>query len=71
MNFFAASFLESHNLSTNLFEKEKIYPLSSISNAITVFDNESGYFPIIETDEHGFNNPKGLYKKNGSERGVA
>ena len=26
--------------------------------------NESGFYPIIETDEHGFNNPKGLYKKN-------
>ena len=28
------------------------------------FANESGYYPIIKMDEHGFNNPKGLYKKN-------
>ena len=29
-----------------------------------MFTNESGYYPVIVTDEHGFNNPKGLYKKN-------
>jgi len=41
-----------------------IYPLGTISNSTTINDNESGYYPIIETDEHGFNNPKGLYIKN-------
>jgi hypothetical protein len=41
-----------------------IYPLGTISNSTTINDNESGYYPIIETDEHGFNNPKGLHKKN-------
>ena len=29
-----------------------------------VLPNEAGYFPIIETDEHGFNNTKGLYEIN-------
>jgi len=44
-------------------DKDKIFPLGGISNITTIFNNESGYFPIIETDEHGFNNPKGLYDK--------
>ena len=43
-------------------KKEKIFPLGTISNSFTVLGNESGYYPIINTDEHGFNNPKGLYK---------
>jgi len=42
----------------------RIYPLGGISNFTTILSNESGYYPIIETDEHGFNNPKGLYEKN-------
>ena len=42
----------------------RVFPLGGISNVTTIFQNESGYYPIIETDEHGFNNPKGLYKKN-------
>ena len=49
------------SISTN---KGTIYTLGGISNITTIFGNESGYFPIIEFDEHGFNNPKGLYKKN-------
>ena len=40
-----------------------IFPLGGISNSTTVGINESGYFPILKTDEHGFNNPKHLYKK--------
>ena len=42
----------------------RIYPLGGISNFTTILGNESGYYPIIETDEHGFNNPKGFYEKN-------
>lgn len=38
-----------------------IFNFGGISKSITIFDNKSGYYPIIETDEHGFNNPKGLY----------
>ena len=46
------------------YRNKKIFPLGSISNSFTVLGNESGYYPVIETDEHGFNNPKGLYKNN-------
>lgn len=45
-------------------QNKKIFPLGSISNSFTVLGNESGYYSVIETDEHGFNNPKGLYKNN-------
>ena len=44
--------------------KGRIYPFGGISNSTRIFNNESGYYPVIVTDEHGFNNPKGLYKKN-------
>ena len=54
-------FTRSNGLAT---KKGRIYPLGTISNSTTIFDNEAGYYPIIETDEYGFNNPKGLYNKN-------
>ena len=54
-------FRKSNGLATN---KGRIYPLGTISNATTTFTNESGYYPVIEMDEHGFNNPKGLYEEN-------
>ena len=38
-------------------KKGRIYPLGTISNSTTIFHKEAGYYPIIETDEHGFNNP--------------
>lgn len=38
-----------------------LFPLSGISNAKTLFDNESGEWQYFASDEHGFNNPKGLY----------
>jgi hypothetical protein len=41
-----------------------IFNLGGISNITTILSNESGYYPIIKTDEHGFNNPRGLYNKN-------
>jgi len=44
-------------------KKGKIYPLGSIPNALTINANQSGYYPISMSDEHGFMNPKGLYKK--------
>jgi hypothetical protein len=52
--------------------KGRIFPLGGISNRTTHFlphleqvqvDNKSGFFPVIEGDEYGFNNPKGLYQK--------
>lgn len=54
-------YTESNGLNSN---DGRIYPLGTISNSTTIFNNESGYYPIIETDEHGFNNPKGLYIEN-------
>ena len=48
----------------HLTNNDVIYNLGGISNITTFFINESGYYPIVETDEHGFNNPKGLYNKN-------
>jgi len=57
-NMFPASFRKSNGLTS---KKGRIYPLGTISNSITILSNESGYYPIIEADEYGFNNPKGLY----------
>lgn len=40
---------------------QQIVPLGGISNATTLFCNEGGEYIIYESDEHGLNNPKGLY----------
>ena len=45
-------------------ENGNIFPLAGISESTTLLLNESGFYPIIETDEHGFNNPRDLYKDN-------
>ena len=47
-----------------LSQSNSIISFGGISNITTILNNESGFFPVIVTDEHGFNNPKGLYKKN-------
>lgn len=60
-NVFPDKFILSNGLTAN---KGRIYPLGTISNSTTIFFNEAGYYPVIETDEHGFNNPKGLYEEN-------
>lgn len=39
----------------------KVYPLGSISGKTVVLCNENGEFIIDKNDEHGFNNPEGLY----------
>jgi len=36
-------------------------PLGGISNRTTVLCNESGEYVIYESDEHGYNNPKGIW----------
>ena len=53
-----------HKSNGLISKKGMIYPLGTISNSMTIFHNEEGYFPIIKMDEHGFNNPKGLYIEN-------
>ena len=60
-NVFPYKLLVSNGLTSN---KGMIFPLGTISNSTTILHNETGYYPIIETDEHGFNNPKGLYIEN-------
>jgi hypothetical protein len=42
---------------------QKLYPLGGIANKTTVLCNESGEFVIYQSDEHGFNNPRGLHKQ--------
>ena len=43
--------------SFNLNLKEKIFPLSGISNSKTIFCEEMGYYSFYESDRYGFNNP--------------
>ena len=38
-------------------ENGRIYPLGGISNTTSHLGNENGYFPIIQLDKYGFNNP--------------
>lgn len=38
-----------------------LLPLTGLANVKTLFDNESGVWQDYVSDEHGFNNPKGLY----------
>jgi len=42
-----------------------IYPLGGISEKLTIHCNESGEWSIYESDEHGFNNPLGIYGQQG------
>lgn len=60
-NIFPYTFIVSNGLTS---KNGRIYPLGTISNSTTTLSNESGYYSVIETDEHGFNNSKGLYNKN-------
>ncbi len=43
--------------------QSRLFPLGGISNKTVVFCNESGQYSILENDEHGFNNPKELYRE--------
>jgi hypothetical protein len=38
-----------------------VLPLGGIANVLTVFCNEGGTYVTYESDEHGFNNPRGLW----------
>jgi hypothetical protein len=57
--------LPRHWVKTNGLESNsgRIYPLGGIPNISTIYINEGGFFPVIKLDEHGFNNPKGLYDR--------
>ena len=56
-NVFPTSFLSSNGLN---LENKLIYPLGGISNSKIVLCNESGKWSIYDSDEYGFNNPKGI-----------
>lgn len=44
--------------------EEKFFPLSAgVSKVSTILCNENGKFTWYNSDEHGFNNPAGLYQK--------
>lgn len=43
--------------------EDRVYPLGGLPEKVTVVCNESGRYMIYESDEHGFNNPRGLYTK--------
>jgi hypothetical protein len=43
-------------------DENRILPLAGISKKTTLFCNESGEYVIYQSDEHGFNNPTGLYR---------
>ena len=38
-------------------DEDEIFPLSGISNKLTIFCNESGYWKAYKSDRYGFNNP--------------
>tara|TARA_Y200000002_G_C22675549_1_gene661883 strand:- start:149 stop:1495 length:1347 start_codon:yes stop_codon:yes gene_type:complete len=57
-NFFPRIFILNNGINT---KTGKIFPFGSISNSKTILYNEAGFFPIIDTDEKGFSNPRGLY----------
>lgn len=40
---------------------EPALPLGGISNKVTVYCNENGPYILLDNDEHGFANPKGLW----------
>jgi hypothetical protein len=44
-------------------EQQELYPLGGISKKSIVHCNESGQWAIFNSDEHGFNNPNGLFVK--------
>lgn len=61
-----AAFLPTKQVNTNLeINKEKPGPflLGSISLKTTLFCNESGKMTIYQSDEHGFNNPAGVWNQ--------
>jgi len=44
---------------------QEFLPMAGMSMTTTVFCNESGEYVVYESDEHGFHNPRGMWK-NGS-----
>jgi hypothetical protein len=60
----AVPFVIPHNLLADReFDRTTagLIPIAGISGKTTVLCNENGYYTVYEADEHGFNNPRGLY----------
>ncbi len=56
----------NHTLSDEwgvVVDGERLLPLGGVSDKHIVYCNEGGKFAEYEADEHGFNNPKGLWAK--------
>lgn len=45
-------------------------PLGGISGKTTVSCNEGGAYAVYESDEHGFNNPRGLWGRGAADVGI-
>lgn len=45
----------------------EIFPLGGISNTTTTLGNENGYYAVVKTDQHGFNNQNVIYKRGAVE----
>ena len=59
-NLSGSMFLETNGIPGQSGSQE-ILPIGSISNTKSVYCNESGYWTIFHSDEHGFNNPLNNY----------
>jgi hypothetical protein len=46
-----------------LIQGKKVLPLAGISDRVTVWCNEGGTHTVYRSDEHGFNNPKGIWTR--------
>ena len=44
-----------------LNDEINLFPLSGISNSLTLYCNENGYFSYFYADKHGFNNPNEVW----------
>jgi hypothetical protein len=53
-------FIESNGLKSG---DDFIFPLGGISRKMIIYCKESDSWIIFKTDEHGFNNPVGIYRK--------
>ena len=62
-NVSGSQFIKTNGL-TSLPHKQRLYMLGGVSEKTIVYCNENGKWTVFESDEHGFNNIKGLYKKN-------
>jgi hypothetical protein len=49
----------------------EVFPLAGVANKFTVFCNETGPYTNYESDEHGFNNPRGIWKSKSNELDIA